>query len=239
MSWQHLVFVSSLVAVMIFLGVFLGRRHRTDSAKRDLTLKITAILIDSLELFKIILLCFRSNDALDWLYNLPLFLCSIQLIAIPIAAFSRGRLKESALDFVLVFGMLGAILGTYFAGNNYAVYPVLSFDNVVSGLTHTISGFAALYIGFSGLSCMKKRNLGITVTILLGFCLAAFVANSVLDYNYMFLVRGDGTPYDIIYNLLGGNAVLYPLTVVGLFVVYILLFYWIFNLARGKKGQNA
>ena len=27
-----------------------------------------------------------------------------------------------------------------------------------------------------------------------------YIANVLLDYNYIFLMRGDGTPYDIVYN---------------------------------------
>lgn len=119
---------------------------------------IAALLIDGLEIFKIVLVCIRSEDATSWLYDLPLFLCSIQLITIPLAAFSRGRVREAALDFVFIFGILGAVLGTYLAGNNYSVYPVLSFDNVVSGITHSISGFCSLYIVISGMASMKKRN---------------------------------------------------------------------------------
>lgn len=240
MSWQHLTFVTVLMVLMIASAVYLGRRNRSRSDKdKNMVLVITAILIDAFELFKIVLLCFRSGDPFDWLHNLPLFLCSIQLITIPLAAFTRGRLKESSLDFVLIFGVLGAVLGTYAAGNNYGSYPVLSFDNVVSGLTHSLAGFAALYIGFSGMVSMKKKNMPITFSILLGFCVAAFVANKLLDYNYMFLVSGDGTPYDILYNLVGGNAVLYPLLVVLLFILYITLFYSVYFLIQKRKSANA
>ncbi|MBE6660360.1 MAG: hypothetical protein E7605_03045 [Ruminococcaceae bacterium] len=240
MSWQHLTFVTVLMVLMIASAVYLGRRNRSRSDQdKNKVLIITAILIDAFELFKIVLLCFRSGDPFDWLNNLPLFLCSIQLITIPLAAFTRGRLKESSLDFVLIFGVLGAVLGTYAAGNNYGSYPVLSFDNVVSGLTHSLAGFAALYIGFSGMVSMKKKNMPITFSILLGFCVAAFVANKLLDYNYMFLVSGDGTPYDILYNLVGGNAVLYPLLVVLLFILYITLFYFIYFLIQKKKSASA
>ena len=240
MSWQHLTFVTVLMVLMIASAVYLGRRNRSRSDKdKNMVLVITAILIDAFELFKIFLLCFRSGDPFDWLYNLPLFLCSIQLITIPLAAFTRGRLKESSLDFVLIFGVLGAVLGTYAAGNNYGSYPVLSFDNVVSGLTHSLAGFAALYIGFSGMVSMKKKNMPITFSILIGFCVAAFVANKLLDYNYMFLVSGDGTPYDILYNLVGGNAVLYPLLVVLLFILYITLFYSVYFLIQKRKNANA
>ena len=173
---------------------------------------------------------------MDWLYNLPLFLCSIQLITIPLAAFSKGRVREAALDFVCIFGILGALLGTYGAGQNYGCYPVLSFDNVVSGVTHCISGFASLYILIAGMASMKKKNILITFSILLGVCVLAYIANIVIDYNYMFLVRGDGTPYDILYNLVGGHEVLYPVLVVALFLVYITGYYLVYYLVTHKKA---
>lgn len=236
MSWQHLTFVTSLVVVMVILAVVLGKRNRHSSEQvKNRALIWAAILIDGFELFKIVLLCFRCSDPWDWLYNLPLFLCSIQLITIPLAAFSKGRIREAGLDFVMIFGILGALLGTYGAGQNYGTYPVLSFDNVVSGITHCISGFASLYIMFSGLANVKKNNIPITFAILFFFCIAAYAANVALDYNYMFLMRGDGTPYDVLFNLVKGHKVFYPLGVVGLFLLYIGAFYGIYFLTSKKK----
>ncbi|MBR7181393.1 MAG: YwaF family protein [Clostridia bacterium] len=230
-SWQHIVFVTTLVVIMAALAIWLGLRNRhRDERVKNKVLIIAALAIDGFELWKIILLCFRSGDPWDWLYTLPLFLCSIQLITIPLAAFSKGRLREAALDFVFIFGLLGALLGTYAAGNNYGSYPVLSFDNVVSGITHCISGMAS----------MKKRNIFISFSILLSFCVAALIANIALDYNYMFLMRGDGTPYDILYNLVGGNPIIYPIIVIGLFILYITVFYLIYmRLSKKKEEKNA
>lgn len=234
LSWQHLVFVTSLMAVMVALAVVLGRKNKNAlPEKKNRVLLWAAILIDGFELFKIIFFCAQDPDA--WRAMLPLFLCSIQLIAIPLAALTQGRIKEAALDFVSIFGLLGAVLGTYGAGQNYNAYPVLSFDNVVSGLTHSISGFAALYIILSGMASMKRKNIWITFTILLGFCAFAYIANLLVDYNYMFLMSGDGTPYDILYNLVGGHKVFYPASVVALFLVYICMFYGLWWLAKGKK----
>ena len=235
LSFEHIAFVTFLMVVMVLLAVFIGKRFKGKSEKeKNIPLIYAALLIDGLEIFKIILMCIRGKDPMGWLTELPLFLCSIQLITIPLAAFAKGRVKESAMDFVAIFGILGALLGTYGAGNNYGTYPVLCFDNVVSGITHSISGFASLYIMISGLLTLKKKNIIITFSILFGFCIAAYVVNMLIDYNYMFLVRGDGTPYEILYSLVQGHKVLYPLTVVGLFVLYILCFYGVHRLIKKK-----
>ncbi|MBQ4509926.1 MAG: hypothetical protein II984_04315, partial [Clostridia bacterium] len=115
-------------------------------------------------------------------------------------------------------------------------YPVLSMDNVFSGITHSISGFASLYIAISGMISLKKKNLYITLSILGVFSVLAYVANIILDYNYMFLMKDDGTPYSIFYNLVGGSPVFYPLLVVGAFVVYLVGFYYIYHLIKKRKS---
>ena len=236
LSWQHLTFVGSLLVIMVVLAVVLGIARKDKTLKeKNAVLIWAAILIDAFEIFKIVLLCFRGESLQPILHNLPLFLCSIQLIALPLAAFSKGRIKESAMDFVCIFGILGAVAGTIGAGQNYNAYPVLGFDNVVSGITHSISGFASLYIMFARMAHMEKKNMIITITILVAFCIVAYIANVTIPYNYMFLMAGDGTPYDILYNLVGGSKVFYPLSVVGLFLVYIFCFYGIYHLAHKKE----
>ena len=236
-SWQHITFVSLLIVAMIALAVFFGTRAKNKSLEqKNKALIICAIAIDSFEIVKIIVLCIRTQNPMHWLYVLPLFLCSIQLIAIPMAAFCKGRVKEACLDFVLTFGILGAIFGTIGATQNYGSYPVLSMDNVFSGITHSISGFASLYIAFSGMISLKKNNLPITLGILGAFSVLAYVANVILDYNYMFLMSHDGTPYSIFYNMVGGSPVLYPIVVVGIFVVYLVAFYYIYQIIKSKKA---
>ncbi|MCR4622057.1 MAG: YwaF family protein [Clostridiales bacterium] len=237
-SWQHLVFVTLICLAAILLGIVLGKRNRGRSDReRNRVLIAAALLLDALELFEIVFLCFRSHDPMNWLKNLPLFLCSVQAVALPMAAFCKGRLKLAAQDFVSVFGVLGMLLGTYGAGQNYACYPVLSFNNVQSGIVHGISGFAAIYIFTAGLASLQKRNIPITYSILAGLCAAAYAANVLIGYNYMFLMRGDGTPYDLVYNAVGGSPVLYPLSVVALFLVYIAVFYWVVFLIRRKRAK--
>lgn len=240
MSWQHLLFVSILNAIMLIAAVALGRRlYGASLAKRNRVLAIAAISADAVEIFKIVIMCIANSDPLRWLHELPLFMCSVQLIAMPVAAFSRGRLREASLDFVCILGLLGAVLGTYCAGNNYAAYPVLSIDNVASGITHCLSGFASLYILISGMASMKRENIACTLGIISGFCAAAYAANRLLGTNYMFLMRGDGTPYDILFNLLNGNPLLYPLMVLALFWAFIVVYYRVYGAIARRVKKHA
>ena len=225
LSWQHIVLVSAYIVVAVALAIFLGKRNRNaDDKIKNKVLIWAAVVIDSFEIVKIIIGCVQ--DPTYWRVSLPLFLCSIQLITIPLAAFSKGRLKEAALDFVLIFGILGGILGTVGATQNYNAYPAFSWPNVVSATTHTVSAFASLYIAISGMTSLKKKNIGITFGILFSFGIMAYITNLILDYNYMFLMNHDGTPYVVVYNLVNGNPILYPMLVMLLFVLYIILFYF-------------
>ena len=244
-SWQHLTFVGSLLVAMVALAVWLGLRNKKrDFGTQNRVMIQSALLIDGLELIKIGIACYNSHVSSDpWydgiLYNLPLFLCSIMLIAIPLTAFTKGRLRDVGADFVALFGILGAVAGTVGAAQNYSAYPVLGFDNMVSGFTHSISGFTSLYVLIAGVASLQKKNVLPCLALLSGFCGAAMIANAAADYNYMFLRSHDGTPYQILYNWVGGHSALYPAAVIGLFVVYMGAFYGVVALIRKSKKVKA
>lgn len=230
-SAPHLILIFSILLLAFGLAVLLGLRNRKkDTKTKCRVLLICAIIIDGLELFKIINYCCYFHP-MRWIQDLPLYLCSIQFITIPLAALSKGRLKEASLDFVLLFGLLGGVFGTVGATQNYKAYPVISMHNITSAITHSGAAFASVYIAISGLSSMKKENIRIILGILFAFCFVALVINECpyilnqdgkpLNANYMFLKSHDGTPYKIIYDLVWQSQLLYSFSVVMLFVAYI------------------
>ena len=237
-SFAHILQVSLFMIAMVVFAIIFGKKNRNKTEKeKNKVLIFTAIIINAFEIVKIITLCIRHQDPFRWIYVLPLFLCSLQLIAIPMAAFSKGRVREASLDFVLTFGILGAVFGTVGATQIYTAHPVLSMDAFFSAMTHSLSGFAALYIAISGMLSLKKENYIITLSILLGFSIIAYVVNVIIDYNYMFLMHHEGTPYSIFYNLVGGSPIFYPIVVVSIFVIYVSLFYFIYLKFIKKKGN--
>lgn len=245
LSWQHLLFVCFTLGLMIFLAIYLGKRNRNKDIKtKSKPLIVTAFLIDGCELIRITLRCIFANEPLGWLGDLPLYLCSIQFITIPVAAFAKGRVKQIALDFVFVFGLLGAVAGTIGAFQNYNAYPVLSIKNVVSGITHAGAGFAGLYIPIANLHSMKKKNIPWVFGILIAFCIVSYIVNFTLPTsdgtarNYMFLIRSDDTPYFILEGIFGAGTIAYSISVVLAFVLYIALFYGVYYYITRKHNQN-
>ena len=241
LSWQHLVMVSTFMVAAIALGVVLGLLFRKkEYVQRNKVLIGAAIAMDSVELFKIILMAIRAGSIANLLCTLPLYMCSIQLIVIPIAAFSHGRLKEAALDFVFIFGILGAAAGTFGSAYNFNHRPCFCFDNLVSMTTHWIAGFSSIYIGFSNMQSMKKKNIWIVCAILMVFFFAALFVDYVIPvpasagyeksipfFNYMYLRLPEGTPYKMFCypSPENPNPFLYLLVVLGLFALYLAVFY--------------
>ncbi len=239
-SWQHLAVVVPGLILMTFLAFFLGKKRKNEPFDKKMkVLRIAAILMDGAELIKLTLAVVEYRDFAVLLSILPLFLCSIQLIALPIAAFSKGRLQKAMLDFVFIFGLLGALLGTVMAANIYSYYPALHFAPLVSMFTHGIAGFSSLYIGLAGLATMEKKNIPLTMGTFLGFLLVAEVINLTLHKNYMFLVTPDGTPFELVKAMVNGNPIAYPLLVSFLMILFMVGFYGVYYLiqkAVSKKG---
>jgi len=241
MSWQHLLIVTIAFLIAFLLAIFLGKKMRNQEwAKKIKVLKISAILLDGFELIKLITYCIMENTLRALLGYLPLFLCSIPLIVLPVAAFSKGRIQKASLDFVMMFGLLGGMLGTYMAGNIYSIFPVLHFHPLVSLITHSISGFSALYIGFSHSFSLEKKNVGITIGILGVFMGVAAIVNQIgkvahFQDNYMFLSRADGTPFAILEGWFGSETFGYGLAVALCMWAYMGIFYLVVHLIKRLK----
>ncbi len=233
LSWQHLTFVTVLFLLMLFCGIYFGRKHRGAEAKtHNRTLLVFALVADLTEFSKVLFLCWDHPRPWHCFFSyLPLFLCTMQMITVPLAALTRGRVREACLDFVAIFGP-AAVFGLYAAGDFYSQFPVLSIHNVVGGITHAGIGAAAVYVLTARLASLKKRNVPILAALILLFAGIGYAANNLLGTNYMYLAHHAGSPYKIVYDLVGGNEVLYPVSVVALFFVYMALVYGICALVK-------
>lgn len=228
-SWQHIVFVTVAIAIASLLAIFFARKNHNKDRKTQLkVLKVAAITMLTAETIKIVLVCFRWHDVWAFRTVLPLFLCSILLISLPLAAFAKGKVQNAALDFTQIFGYLACAAGTYLAGNIFAS-PILSFHVNVSVFTHCISGFVALYITLTKLAKMRTKDLWIVCLILLTFELFALGTNILqletpYESNYMFLTHPAGTPFSILMTIACNIKPVYTVLVMAIYYAYMVLF---------------
>ncbi len=230
LSWQHLTYTSILVIAVILIGLRLGMQYkdRTDREKKK-PMRIASIVMIVAEISKVILISVRSRDPWTFRSMLPLFLCSIILFTLPLAAFGKGRISSAATSFTLVFGMLCCIAGTYLAANYYQSSPIFSFDPMVSNVTHCIADFSAVYIGSSGLAKREPGDYWLMSAILGIFEAMALTVNQLQiesDYesNYMFFTDPGGTPFSLCMDLVGEIQPLYTAFVGALYFGYLVLF---------------
>lgn len=251
MTPRHLIFATAVVLLTVLAAILCARTaKRRGPAWFRRVLKISAAAMLGMETVKIVILCFRNHDPLAFLSALPLFLCSILLFTMPVAAFGRGRAAQSAADFSFIFGPLCMIAGTYLAGNIFSGSPLLSFSLLVSVTEHALSGFFGLFLLLCGGVRIARKRYADYALILLGFEVLAYLADLMnsrpnpltgneYQNNYMFFLSEDGTPFSIVAAIAGGNGPLYTILVALLYFVYLFAVLGVYRLIVRPEKHGA
>lgn len=226
-SLSHILTVTLTLVAFIVLAFFLSRKFKGDEKKQNLVLLITGIAIVALQIAKYVFLLIETDNISDCLVgNLPLYFCDITTYIIPIAALTKGRFKAICIDFIAICGVLMGFMGNYFAGNLYPSHAIISWAVFNALLNHSLSAFAAMFIWFSGLNKMEKKNIPYVISILFGFMTFALILDYGTGKNFMFFFSGDGTPFTIFDEHLSfGIKPIYQLWVYALQCGYIGVFY--------------
>lgn len=164
--------------------------------------------------------------------TLPLYLCSLFCMMLPVAVFSRReRLRQMAAANVCTMGVLGGVLGLVF--NVYLNrYPFFHFVPVRSLLYHILMVVAAALMWFGGVYRPRPGDrvlCFLPVGVLVGVSLAA---NRLFGWDYCYTAGGLGTPLETISRTMPIWAFLLVLYG-GLWLLMQVLFYRGFYLAGG------
>lgn len=231
-SLSHILTVTLTLAALLTLAVFLGKKFKNNPKKQNLVLLISGIAIVAIQLSKNIWLLCETDNFWDCLIgNWPLYFCDIPIYVIPLAALTKGRFRQWCLDFLAICGLLMGFMGNYFAGNLYPSHAIVSFSVINALLNHSISAFVALFIWVTGLNKMEKRDIPFSIGILFTFMTIALIVDYIYipikgtPRNFMFFFHGDGTPFTIFHDLVGGNKIAYQIIIYVLQCGYMGLFY--------------
>lgn len=156
--------------------------------------------------------------------TLPLYLCSLFYMMLPIAVFSkREKLRQMAAANVCTMGLLGGVLGLVF--NVYlGRYPFFHFVPVRSLLYHILMVAAAVLLWRGQVYRPQPGDrvlCFVPVGVLVGVCL---VCNRLFGWDYCYTAGGIGTPLEAMSRMMPRWAFLLVLYG-GLWLLMQMLFY--------------
>ena len=242
-SWSHLLSVTIILGGLLVLGFFLAKKYGGNKKAERIIFIVAGAAIVTLYFAKLIFLLAISTNKGDTLVeNLPLFFCDVMIIIIPIAAFAKGRIYDICVDFIAICGFLMGLMGCYFAGNIYNIRPAFCYQALINATSHSIAAFAAMFVFVARLNKMEKRNIPFVIGILFVLMSIALVVDYTTGKNFMFFLGGEGTPFDIFFNLVQGNLIAYQVIIYVLQCGYIGAFYLVYYLItrwiKNKKRKT-
>lgn len=178
----------------------------------------------------------------NWWGELPLHLCNINMLLLPVAALKKSR---PLMSFCFFLGPLGATMALLMPGSGFDGYSLLLPRMLGYYGTHFMIVIEGLALSTLGLYRPRLRDLPRTVATALGVLFAVFCLNCLMRVsslypraNYFYAMETDGNfVLELFYRRIP-CPLLYLLPCVGILVVYMLAVTLPFTLAE-RRGRNA
>ena len=239
--------------ILILIVVSLIMRKKSEKAKR-LLIAITCILtFICFFVYKYFISIDKEYDAItqnmggfNWWGELPLHLCNINLILIPIAVLT---MKKPLLSFCFFIAPLGAMMAILMPQNGFSGYSLLLPRMLGFYGTHFMIIILALSLVTFGLYHPKFKDIPFTVLALVCVALVVFGINLLLratglheKANYFFLMEPEGISILELFHKWIQIPFLYMLPSFVILVPYMALItfgFWIGDKIKGAKRKRA
>ncbi len=246
--FNGLFFATFAVFILILVVASLIMRKRSDRAKRIVIAVAALIGLVGFFVYKYFLSIDTEYDAItqnmggfNWWGELPLHLCNINLILIPIAVLSK---KRPLLSFCFFVAPLGALMALLMPANGFSGYSLLLPRMIGFYGIHFLIIIAALAILTFGLYRPRFRDILPTVLTITAVALIVFGINMLFRYtglhpkaNYFYSVETEGNFLLEIFHKWIPVPFLYLLPSFLILVPYILLITTPFEIAAHRKKK--
>ena len=233
---NHLKTLLPSLIIMAIASVVLRKCLKDKSEKiRLIPLQVIAVIIVVLEIFKQVISFTKGYD----LYHIPLHFCSLFIFFYPLAAFYKGKYKESIRAFTSAISFALFLLMTIYpdliySGNNIAntFKHFFDFHTVVF---HTVATFGAFVIVSLDLHQPEtKKDTKNVYIILFVYCLVAGVVSQILKTNYNNFYHCNVPPLEnlrvSVVSALGGfGQALYVIVVTIADFAFVTGAYWLYR----------
>jgi len=241
---EHIIVSTIITLLFVGLAIYFGLKYKDKNLSTKLKpIKISAIIHLSFQVLYIIITLIRTNKGADYAHDvfrdiLPLFMCDIQLFAIPLAGWGKGKVQKVAFDLCVILGILTALMGAWLNAGTFGNNQIWCFFSIHNYVNHCIPGFVSLYLIFVKLYNMRFKDIWMTIAVLCFFAALALIVDYSFDYNYMFFKSSSGTPFSLFENIAKGNMFVYDLLVLLSMIAFIALYYGGFELVLFLKNKR-
>ena len=181
----------------------------------------------------------------NWWGELPLQLCNINMLMIPVAVMTK---KRPLLGFCFFVGTLGALMALMMPTTGFSGYSLLLPRMLGFFGTHFMIVIEALAIPVFGLYRPKYRDLPLIVLSLVGIAFVIFLIDMLLRWtglhphaNYFFAVETEGNPVLGLFYKLLPYPFLYLLPcslILGAYMAAVMLFFTAGDAIRARKARE-
>lgn len=180
---SHILAISAVAVTITALLI------NTPPKRREITLKLCAILVPFTELTHVIwMVCCGQTQIIKLL---PLHICGMQVFFIPAAVFTGKTILK---DYVYTTALLGGVLAILSPAGVAGAYPIFHFQTIQTLFLHMLLIFVALaMVCWTDYMPSVKRLPGI-LGIFTVAAAVTFVIDSSTGENYMFLRHPPDVP---------------------------------------------
>ncbi len=239
-------FAALLFFLLLLIGSSLLLRGKSERTRQLVLVSACLLTLIGFVFYKI----FLSMDAdynvisanmggFNWWGELPLHLCNINMLLIPIAVLTK---KRPLMSFCFFVGPLGALMALIMPGNGFDGYSLLLPRMLGYFGTHFMVMIEGLALVCFGLYRPRYRDLPRAVLALLGIAFVIFCINMLMRVtglhpraNYFYTVETEGNPLLEIFHRWIPYPFLYMLPCSLILLVYMAIVTLPFALADKRK----
>lgn len=228
-SAQHLLSVGMIICLWcILIALF---KDKSEGSKWRLLI-LTSLLLPLLECLQ--MLWYNAVGWFSWGYTLPLHLCSLMSIILPVMTITKNRLL---MEYSYAMGLAPALVTIVTPDVYY--YPAFSFIYFQTMLVHGIICFIPIFM-VAGMGFRPDvRKLPKVIGMLVGFAFLVTPINLITDGNYFFLkYPAPGSPMEVFDKMVGSPWYLIPTFLMGCVLWAALYAPFIFLKKRERRRQS-
>ncbi len=193
-----------LPLIMLFL-MYLSLNDKEEKVQDRCLLLLSSLAIVLFLSYKIYMS--RHYDDFKWIDNLPLQLCNINLIVLPVALLKKNKTMFAFLYFVgIIGGLIGVVMfDTYFLGRSAFSFPVLVYF-----VYHSMLVMFPILLVLLGKYTPCYKDVLKAEKMLFVLALIMFVFNKILrivffvfSTNYFYTMGLEGNPFvDLLWRII-------------------------------------